>query len=134
MNYISYFAILLLTQNIHLCVYDIESNYLKHIFHFTMLRLIVLIFQKLPISKESNFFDINLFGIIRKSFPAKIETFMFLCMSKCYKTNTGRKPFVVVTVAIVRVRCKYSCVVSIVPIATAQKERLVQHYQSNPTN
>ena len=58
-SYLRIFAILLLTQIYHLCVYDIESNYLKHIFHFTMLRLIVLIFQKLPISKESNFFDTN---------------------------------------------------------------------------
>ena len=57
------FAILLLKKEYYLCVYDIRTTL---------------------IPKESNFFDTNPLGFLLEKNPSGIETFMFLCVSKCY--------------------------------------------------
>ena len=59
------------------------------------------------IPKELNFFDTNPLDFLLEENPSGIETFMFLCVSKCYKaTSTERKPLLLFALPFVWLNAK----------------------------
>ena len=86
--------------------------------------MIVLIFQKLSIPKELNFFDTNLHGNLLKDLPLwDRNLYVSLCI-EVLQHNQGRaEPVVVVRITVIAIAIENSSISSIAPIATTIQER-----------
>ena len=77
------------------CVYDIRTMLIPMELNFFDTNLVAF-----GLFLFHNFFHFTVieqalvfpFGNVLKHFPSKIDSFMNLCVSKCYNTTTGRKP------------------------------------------
>ncbi len=109
------------------CVYDIRSMLIPMELNFFDTNLVAF-----GLFLFHNFFHFTVieqalvfpFGNVLKHFPSKIDSFMNLCVSKCYEHRT--EAVVVIAIAIRTVEIERTCIGTIPIIAATYHERIVQ--------